>query len=53
MPKISVSIVAYNTNKKLINKRVRVHFIFESRVIQNKNDYSKIENIFKLQKFTN
>jgi sporadic carbohydrate cluster protein (TIGR04323 family) len=39
--------------KKLINKRVRVHFIFESRVIQNKNDYSKIENIFKLQKFTN
>ena len=38
--------------KKLIDKKVKVHLIFENLIIQNKSDYSKIENIFKLQKFT-
>ena len=37
--------------KKLIGKKIKVHFIFENHIIKTIRDYSKIENIFKLQKF--
>jgi len=36
----------------LSKKKIECHFIFENLVCKTKNDYKKINNFFKLRKFT-
>lgn len=37
--------------KKLLNKKIETHFIFENIIAKNKNDFKKINNFYKLNKF--
>lgn len=37
----------------LIKKNIEVHFIFENFKCKNKKDYHKVEDLFKLNKFSN
>lgn len=42
-----------NLIKELSKKNIEIHFIFEGLIIRNNKGFSKIKNIFKLNKFFN
>ena len=37
--------------KELLKKKIETHFIFENTIAKKLNDYKKINNIYKLNKF--
>ena len=37
--------------KKLLHKKIETHFIFENIIARNSNDFKKINNFYKLNKF--
>lgn len=45
------SIIRNGICKKLLNKKIETHFVFENIVAKNSKDFTKINNFYKLNQF--